>query len=284
MKIIKTSLLTIVAALALTSCDSGDPKQTVQYGYDNNITYVTDLTDNTTATTEAAYYIMDFDMISGKANVDISNLRLTAGGSPIRLKIEQATYGQDKETGAIVINVPNATSTVGGTSHTISNFKLSQSMAYIQSLGQSSIYYAVSFELDGRYNVVAVQKAAYLPGSTTITRNSDGSVVNNTNRTFYSYELDRDKSTARVTAYYLDDKENIYPQLAFENLPFTLTSRGIEINVEEEITAKQLTTTATPFVATAISLDSRYDSSTLLRIRTADNLITASLSYRAQKQ
>lgn len=86
MKIIKTSLMTIVAALALTSCDSGDPKQTVQYGYDNNITYVTDRTDNTTATTEAAYYIMDFDVISGKANVDISNLRLTAGGSPIRLR------------------------------------------------------------------------------------------------------------------------------------------------------------------------------------------------------
>lgn len=282
MKIIKSSLLTLVAAAALSSCSSGDPQQTVQYGYDNNITYVTDMTTNTAVSTEGAYYIMKFDLIAGKADINITNLRLTVGGSPISLSIEQATYGQDKDTGAIVVNVPNAVSVSGGTSHNISNFKLSQSMAYISAIGQTAIYYGVSFELDNQYKVVAVPRSAFLPGSTIITRNSDGSVVNSSNRPYYSYVLDRDKSTATVTVYNLDDKEKIYPQLAFENLPYKLTGNGIEINVEGDITAKQLSSTATPFVAKAISVDSHYDSSTMLRIQTADNLITASLSYKAK--
>lgn len=282
MKILKTFLLTFVATFALTSCSSDDPKQTVQYGYDNNITYVANRADNTSSVSAGAYYIMNYDLISSKADVDIKNLRLTPGGDGINLRIEKAAFGQDKETGATVINVPNATSVIGGVSHTITDFKLSQSMVYISALGQASVYYSISFQLDNQYNVVAVQRSAYLPGSTTITRNSDGSVVNNSSRPYYSYVLDREKSTADVTVYYLDDKEKVYPQLTFEKLPYTLTDRGISINVEGEFTAKQLTPTATPFVAKAISMDSRYDSSTIIRIMTDNNLITASLSYRAQ--
>lgn len=282
MKIIKTFLLTFVAVFALASCDSDDPSQTVQYRYSNNITYVTDYTTNASASTEGAYYLMDFDLISGKVNIEITNLRLTLGGSPVSLKIEQASFGQDKDTGAAVVNVPNATSVIGGVSHDISNFRLSQSNAYFSAVGQVGTYYAISFELDNQYKVVAVAKSAYLPGSTIITANADGSVVNSSNRPYYSYVLDRDKSTATVAVYYLDDKNKMYPELAFENLPYTLTDRGIIINVEDDVTAKQPSSTASPFVAKAISMESHFDSSTQIRIMTEDNLITASLSYRAQ--
>lgn len=283
MKILKATLLASVATLALASCDSDDAKQTVQYGYDNNITYVTDMSTNSSVVTEGAYYLMDFDLVAGKANIDVTNLRLTLGGSPISLKIQQAAFGQDPETGAVVINVPNAVSVAGGATHNISNFKLSQSMAFIPTLGDTGVYYSISFDLDNQYKIVAVQRAAFLPGTTTITSNADGSVIKSDKRPFYSYVLDRDKMTADVTVYSLDDKNKIYNQLGFEKLPFTLNANGIMINVEDDVTAKQPSSTATPFVAKAISMDSRYNSSTQIRIQTEENLITASLSYRPQK-
>lgn len=280
MKLLKTLLLSFVFALTLASCDSDDAKQTVQYSYNNSITYVTDLTTNQSQSLEGARYIIDFDLVSGKANVDISNLYLTLGGNPTRLKIEQAAFKQDNQTGALVINVPNATSVVGGTSHNISNFRLSQSMVYIGALGQTAVYYAVSFDVDSRYSVVAVQGAAYFPGTTTISSTADGSNVAESSRTFYSYQLNRQKGEATVTVYALDDKKHFYTELSFENLPYTLTAQGIRINVENDVTAKQPSASATPFVAKAISMDSRYDTSTQIRILTDDNLIVGSLSYR----
>lgn len=283
MKFLKTTLLTFVATVALASCDSGDPEQTMQYIYNNDITYVTDLSTSTSVSLEGAKYVMDFDLVNGKANIEISNLRLSPLASTMTLKIDQATYKQDSETGAIVINVPNATSVVGGASHNISNFKLSQSLAYIEALGQTAVYYSISYTVDGQYSVVAVQKSAILPGTTTITSNADGSSVGTSKRAYYSYSLDRDKSTATVSAYSLDYKGKYYTALSFENLPYTITDRGISINYEGDVTAKQPTSTATPFVAKAVSLDSRYDSSTQIRIMTDENLITASLSFRPQK-
>lgn len=269
--------------MALASCGSDDNEHTVQYIYNNDITYVTDLSTNTSVSLEGAKYVMNFDLINGKADIEISDLRLTPLASAMTLKIDQATFKLDTETGARVVNLPNVTSVVGGTSHSISNFKLSQSMAYIEALDGVAVYYSISYTVDGQYSVVAVQKLAILPGTTTITSNADGSSVGTSKRAYYTYSLDRDKSTATVSAYSLDYKGKYYTQLAFENLPYTITDRGISINYEGDITAKQPVSTATPFVAKAISLDSRYDSSTQIRIMTDENLITASLSFRPQK-
>lgn len=282
MKFLKTTLLTLVATFALASCDTDDPEQTLQYTYSNDITYVTDISTNTSVALDGAKYVIDFDLVNGKADIEISNLRLSPLASAMTLKIEQATYRQDSETGAIVVTVPNATSVIGGSSHNIGNFKLSQSLYYIESLGQTAVYYSISYTVDGQYNVVAVQRSSFLPGTTAITSNADGSSVGNSKRTYYSYSLNREKSTATVSVYSLDYNGKYYTELAFEDLPYTLSSSGININYEGDITAKQSVSAATPFVAKAISLDSRYDSSTQIRILTDENLITASLSFRPQ--
>lgn len=281
MKIIKTSLLTLAAAFALVSCDS-DTKETVQYGYDSDITYVTDFINNTTESTPGAAYIIDLDMVNAKANIDITNLKVSEEASPMHLRIEQAAFGYNNETGATVINLPNAVSVVNGVSHTISNFRLSQTMAYITALGNTATYYSISFELDNQYSIVAVQRGAFLPGTTVITDNADGSVVETTSRPYYYYALDYEKGTATIAANGIRIDNVTYTELRFENLPYTLTPTGIRINVEEDVAAKQLTATGKPFVAKSISMDSHYDGATQIRILTDNNLITANLSYRLQ--
>lgn len=279
MKFIKSTLLAFVAVFAMTSCNSDDPKQTVQYNFSNDITYVTDLNAGTSQALEGAQYIMDFDLVNATANIEITNLRLTLGGSPIRLKIEDAAYTQNAQTGAITVNVPNAVSIIGGATHNISNFKMSQTMAYIAAMGQTAVYYTASFNVDNQYSVTAVQQAVFLPGTTTYT-SLTGEPLSQSNRTYYSYVLNRENSTATVTAYSLELNSKFYTQLTFENLPCTITATGITINYQGEITAKQPMASATPFTATAISMDARYDSSTQIRILTDEGMITASLSYR----
>lgn len=284
MKLFKTTLVAIAAILGMTSCNTDESTQKVQFGYNDNITFVTDLTTGTMTDTESAYYVMEFDYISGKAEIDITNLRLTQGGSPLHLKIQHATFGGDEEAGGLVVNVPNADSTVGGATHHISNLRIVQSWAYFSALGQQEAYYQISFELDNQYKIVAVEKSSLLPGTTTITNSADGEVIKSNSKPYYYYALDRDKRTATLKVYYLDDTEHIYPELVFENLPYTMSDRGISINVEGEIKAKQLSTASTPFVAKAISMDSRYNSATMIRILTDEYMVTASLSMIATSQ
>ncbi|MCM1293824.1 MAG: hypothetical protein NC230_09655 [Bacteroides sp.] len=279
MKIFKSTLLAFVAIFAMTSCNSDDPKQTVQYGFSNDFSYVTDLNAGTTQSLEGAQYIMDFDLVNGTVNIDVTNLRLTLGGTPIRLKLENVAYTQNAQTGAVVVNVPNAVSIIGGTTHNLSNFKLSQSTAYIAALGQTAIHYTASFTVDNQYSVTAVQQAVFLPGTTTYTSPA-GEPLSQSNRSYYSYVLNREKSTATVTAYALELNSKYYTQLTFEDLPYTVSSTGISINFQGEITAKQPMVSATPFTATAISMDARYDTSTQIRILTDEGMLTASLSYR----
>lgn len=270
----------MAATFALTSCDSDDNEQTIQYGYDYNISYVTDLNANTVLGTEieGANYIIEYDLINGKAEVTITNLRLTAGGSPISLRIEDATYNYVN--GATVISVPNATSLLGGT-HTISNFKLSQAMIGIEKMGKVVVYYSISYTVDNRYQVVAVQEHAYLPGTTTVTMNSTGNQILTSKDPYYEYDLDRDTGTADITAYWLSNDKTTYWELEFEDIPYTMTPYGIKIDAEGTFTAEQTSTGSAPFVAKAISMDSRFDGSTVLRIMTDDYLYTASLSYVA---
>lgn len=264
----------------MTSCDSGESKQTVQYGFSNDFSYVTDLNDNSSYALEGAQYTLDFDLVNATATIDISNLRLTLGGSPIKLKIEDAAFTQNAQTGAVTVNVPNATSIVGGTTHNLSNFKMSQYMSYINALGQTAVYYTATFTVDNRYSVTAVQQAVYLPGTTTYT-SPTGEILSRSERTYYSYTLNRENGTANVGVYALDINGKYYSQMTFEDLPYSVSSTGITINFEGEITAKQPASTATPFTATAISMDARYDTSSQIRILTDTGLITASLSYRA---
>lgn len=281
MKLIKTLLITLVATFSLASCNSNDAKQTVQYRHLNNISYVTDLTTNESQMLQGAVYTLDFDLIAGKAAIDISNLFLTLGGAPQHVIIESTPYKEDSN-GAIVVSVPNTTSLVGGMTHNISNFRLSQNMAFIPALGQTAVYYAVSFEIDGKYSVTAVQSAAYFPGQTLITPTAEGTTPANSNRTFYSYLLNREKGTATLSVYALDCNGKYYHELDFEELPFTVNSLGININAEGNFTAKQPSgvTSDTPFVAKSIIMDSRYDTSTRVRILTDDCLIDGTLSYR----
>ena len=278
MKLLKTTIAAVAAILGMTSCSSDEPTQKVQFGYNDNITLVTDMATNTTIDTEGAYYVMEFDYISGKAVIDISNLRLTTGGSPIKLRIENAPFGGDEETGAVEISVPNADSSIGGSTHHISNLRILQSWAYFAAINQQEAYYQISFVLDNQYKVVAVEKSSLLPGTTTITNAADGTVIKSDNKPFYYYALDRDKRTATLKVYYLNDTEHIYSELAFENLPVTIDEHGISISVEGNIEAKQLSNAATPFVAKAISVESRYNSATLVRILTDEYMVTASLS------
>lgn len=281
MKILKSSLIAFGCMMALTACDTDDPKNTIQYGYSNNVTYVTSLEDNSTSVLEGAHYILDFDLTNSKANVNISNLRLTPGGSSIHLRIEEASFGVDGQTGAVVINVPSTTSVTGGNTHTISNFKLSQTSTYIAALGQSVIYYSTSYIVDNKYSVVAVQSSAYLPGTTVITSTTDASNVKNSDRTFYSYVLNREKGTATVGVYALDLNGKYYSQMAFEDLPYSITAAGININRTEEVTAK-LTGTSETFVAKSLSMNSRFDGTTQINILTEDYRINANLKVRYQ--
>lgn len=281
MKIFKSSLIAFGCMMALTACDTDDPKNTIQYGYSNNVTYVTSLEDNSTSVLEGAHYILDFDLTNSEANVNISNLRLTPGGSSIHLRIEEASFGVDSQTGAVVINVPSATSVTGGNTHTISNFKLSQTSTYISALGQSVIYYSTSYIVDNKYSVVAVQSSAYLPGTTVITSATDASNVKNSDRTFYSYVLNREKGTATVGIYALDLNGKYYSQMAFEDLPCTITAAGININCTDEVTAK-LTGTSETFVAKSFSMNSRFDGTTQINILTEEYRINANLKVRYQ--
>lgn len=278
MKIFKTIMLSMAATLALTSCDSDDNEQTIQYGYDYNVSYVTDLNANTMLGTEldGAKYIMDFNLTEGTADVTITGLRLSADSSPISLRIQNATF--DYVNGATVINVPNATSVYGGT-HSITNFKYSQSMKSIEKFGRISVYYSISYTVDNRYNVVAVQEDAYLPGTTVVTSTASGDQLDSSTAPYYNYDLDYDTNTADVSAYWLYDGETTYYDLEFDDLPYKLTPYGIEINVEGNFTAEQSNAGATPFVAKAIYMNSRYDGTTEIRILTEDKVFTANLSF-----
>ncbi|MBD5248132.1 MAG: hypothetical protein HDS54_08225 [Barnesiella sp.] len=282
MKILKTSLVALAAAFALSSCDSDGGKETVQYTYRNNVTYVNDVANNTSVATDAATYVVEYDFVSAKAKVEIKDLRLSENATPMNLLIQNASFGYSGETGSTIITLPNAVSVVGGETHTISNFKLSQTVAYLNALGGEVTYYSISFLLDNQYTVTAVQTAAVLPG-TTIVANNDGNILETTSRPYYSYVLDSEKKTATLTAYGLRVEGVTYASLSFENLPYTLTPTGISINIEDDVTAKQLNSSGEPLVAKALSMDSKYDASTQIRIQTANNLVTASLSYRVQQ-
>lgn len=278
MKIFKTIMLSIAATFALTSCDT-DNEQTVQYIYDYSVSYITDMNVNSALgyQLDGAKYVMDFDLINGNANVTIFGLTLAPDTAPINLKIENATYKTTN--GATVINVPNATSVMGGT-HSISNFKFSQTLKGIDNLNRIAVYYSISFTVDNRYKVVAVQEEAYLPGSTIVLNNATGEQILSSTDPCYNYDLDDDKGTAELVAFFLSDGEKKYIELEFDNLPYRLTPYGIEINVEGSFTAEQPSSlSATPFVAKAIYMNSRYDGTTEIRILTEDKSFTANLSY-----
>lgn len=278
MKIFKTIMLSIVATFALTSCDT-DNEQTVQYIYDYSVSYITDMNANSALgyQLDGAKYVMDFDLVNGNANVTIFGLALAPDTAPINLKIENATYKTTN--GATVINVPNATSVMGGT-HSISNFKFSQTLKGIDNLNRIAVYYSISFTVDNRYKVVAVQEEAYLPGSTIVLNNATGERILSSTDPCYNYDLDDDKGTAELVAFFLSDGEKKYIELEFDNLPYRLTPYGIEINVEGSFTAEQPSSlSTTPFVAKAIYMNSRYDGTTEIRILTEDKSFTANLSY-----
>ena len=276
MNLIKTSLCTLAAAVMITSCDSDDPKSTYEYQYKSNFSYVTDLQTGAAEVLDAAEYEIEFDVASGAADIVISNLKYSSSKPATKLHIE-STFRQN-ENRALAVNVPSATSVANGYTHQVTDFRLAQSAVQISAVGQMFLFYDISFVLDNRYSVRAVQTHVVLAGKTVIT--PVGSTEGKTDRQpFYSYILNPSTSAATLVVYNLSDGKTTYPELQFEKLPFTVGPNGVNINVTDKLTAKQSAATATPFVINGLKLDARYNSSTQIEFATDEITYAAKVSY-----
>ena len=177
---------------------------------------------------------------SGEVNLTLRDLTLH-----IQQSSGEYTFSADMLT-------PEVAEGIAG-SHTISNLR-GTIHPYVLTNGTSMtqvLVYQISFFIDTRYEVMAIDKDSYIFSQNTVTTPANGGSSYSTSLT--QYEVDFvDTQKADVLIYNAKFVDNM-PQISFklQNIPVTLTETGYTLHIDEIIPV--LSTSDTPATQYPIS-------------------------------
>lgn len=182
-----------------------------------------------------AVYELKIRPDEGKISVSVSGLQLTPNSGSYSFTIDDATFKYD-ETGALVLTVTDHLDTsMSGIA--INNFSLSYLERYMD--GSTAIpAWAISFTINGRYTVRAVQKTTVLFGTSDVTVIQSGSNYTQ-NTAFYSLRFDPTGATSneiKANFYLFDAKfADKMPKMnmAILDIPVTIGVNSYSMRADE---------------------------------------------------
>lgn len=233
MKSIKSIFLIGAVSLAMTSClDNGKDEQwtSVALPSSDNLTYVVNLDNYADKIESGADYNIKYIISSGKADFSVRNLSLGEGGElSFTISGLAFSYGED---GRVVISANSVLD--DNNNHTISNLNVVRWERYLGSV--LSPITSISFVVDGKYHVRAMQKNVTLLGKTQVITSNDGvQTIKESSTPTYGYTLEKDgKATFYVANIELFDQN--FSRLALKNMEYSVTSSGITFKGQEAMT------------------------------------------------
>lgn len=271
MKKLLFSLLALPALMGMTSCDDGKVANYQSFVYENNLTYSIDTENNTQYVGAPVDYNCKFDYDNGTFDLKGSGLVLAQGLSPISIAVEGVKY-RFTDNGGINVTVPSVISVYGGQSHEITNFSFTRWSRQITYAGLQIDNIALSFVVDGRYVVRAVQAVGALVGRTQVADVQESPKPVEQTQPFVIYTLDYSSKKAVVSYNFLTLGGYKYTTIQMKDIPFDLTPQGVQFpfllqfdaqvvnqpNVEMKLRGLDISLNYVPEMTVSFTANDRY--------------------------
>lgn len=230
----------------LGSCNSSDEEYVTAYNYNQNYTYVVDTENNTSSLNDGAKYGVRVDYTNETISFEIADIKIDPAKDDIDISLRDASFKIDKD-GAIVVSVPSFVSTVKGDTHNVTSFYFRHVTRTFISINTIIDTFEISYVLDGRYVVRAVQTPCAMVGKTIMTNLSDGTEKTDT-RPIYVYRLNRNTGKATFEIQGMTYNNKIYNVLSLEDVDYSISNRGLTFSAQGDIVPKLYTTPVTDMV------------------------------------
>lgn len=253
-------LLYLVAAMAgvlvLGSCNSSEENYVTAYNYNQNYTYVLDTEGNTASLNDGARYGVRVDYTNQTISFEITDIKVDPTKDDIDIQLRDVSYKIDKD-GGIVVSVPSFVSIVGGKTHNVTSFYFHHVTRTFIAINTIIDTFEISYVIDGRYAVRAVQTPCAMVGKTIMTDISNGTEKTDT-RPIYVYRLNRNtgKATFEIQGMTYDNK--IYNVLTLEDIDYTISNLGMTLRAQGDIVPKSYTTPITDMVIKNFSANTTF--------------------------
>lgn len=236
----------MAGVLVLGSCDSSDEEYVTAYNYNQNYTYVFDTESNTGSLNDGAKYGVKVDYTNQTISFEIADIKVDPAKDDIDITLRDASFKVDKD-GGIVVSVPSFVSIVGGKTHNVTSFYFHHVTRTFIAINTIIDTFEISYVIDGRYAVRAVQTPCAMVGKTVLTDLSDGTEKTDT-RPIYVYRLNRNTGKATFEIQGLTYNNKIYNVLSLEDIDYTISNRGLIFSAQGDVVPKTYTTPVTDMV------------------------------------
>lgn len=231
-------LAILVIAVLATSClgsNSSSFEYTRSLQSSSNFTVVSDGTGDETVIATGGVYELRILPDEGKLSVSVSGLQLSPNSGSYSFTIQDAPFKYD-ETGALVVSVTDHLD-ASGQGLAINKFELRYLERYMD--GTTAIpAWSISFIVNGRMNVRAIQKTTVLFGLSEVTVAQSGTTYRQ-NTSYYSLRFVPDGATSnqiKANLYLFDAKfADKMPQmnLGILDIPTTVGVNSFSMHVAD---------------------------------------------------
>lgn len=238
MTIKKSLIVSVIAAAAvtMTSClGTSEQEQKMTYNYTDCFNVVTTKSTGETEIRVSPAYSFEFEYVSGKATVTLTNISLPGVNGSLSFKLEDLKFSYDKN-GNYIIQGIDLVPKGNGAAYTFNNF----SLKFLDRIMDNSLRipaYYINYTINNEYTVNVVGTNNYYFGTTEV---SDGSEKEpfSTIDTYYVVKLDPQskKSTIDFKRARFSDKMPMSLNFTLRDLPFTVTKDGYTIDRAEATT------------------------------------------------
>lgn len=236
----------MAGVLVLGSCDSSEEEYVTAYNYNQNYSYVTDMENNTTSLNDGAKYGVKVDYTNQTISFEIADIKVDPAKDDIDIMLRDASYKVDKD-GGIVVSVPSFVSIVGGKTHNVTSFYFRHVTRTFIAINTIIDTFEVSYVIDGKYAVRAVQTPCAMVGKTILTDLANGTEKTDT-RPIYVYRMNRNTGKATFEIQGLTYNNKIYNVLTLEDIDYTISNRGLIFSAQGDVVPKTYTTPVTDMV------------------------------------
>lgn len=246
----------MAGVLVLGSCNSSDEDYVSSYNYNQNYTYVFDSENNTSSLNDGAKYGVRVNYTNQTISFEIADIKVDPTKDDIDIQLQDASYKIDSD-GGIVVSVPSFVSTVGGKTHNVTSFYFRHVTRTFIAINTIVDTFEISYVIDGKYGVRAVQTPCAMVGKTVLTDLSNGTEKTDT-RPIYVYRLNRNtgKATFEIQGLTYDNK--IYNTLSLEDIDYVISNRGLVFNAQGDVVPKFYTTPVTDMVIKNFSASTTF--------------------------
>ncbi len=242
-------LIGLACIISMTSCLNSDNEEPDMTIINNYVCYnnITDLSGEQSRELKAGTYVFTMDLYSLKLNLsirgafgDLGEVNLNINDMKLTPSTTNYSFSADAVTPEMADGVPST--------HKITGLKGNIYPYVVSNESQTSltqmIAYQISFIIDDKYKVTAIDRHPYIFSQNTRTTSADGSAFD-TSDTQYEVKFS-DTSKADVVIYQAQFVKEM-PQISFklQNIPVTLTEAGYVLSTESVVPV--LTTNDTPF-------------------------------------